>query len=133
MAPRLTKNVYFSIDDTQFQAEVDEVTVSFPKPIVWRSADGTTVASDTPAGGVTLKLKGVQDYDAVSGLSNFLFDNQGGQATVLFCPNAAGDAWFTVDIIVAGGQIGGPLNQFGTIDLTFDCVGAVDTASEPTP
>jgi hypothetical protein len=131
MTARLLKSVFFSIDDNEFQDQVDDVNCVPGKPVTWRGLDPAAIAADTPVGETKFNIKGIQDYETVGSLSVYLQTHAGEIKTVIYSPRAAGTAYYTVDVVIAAPQIGGALNLFGKVDLQLECATEPATTEAP--
>lgn len=131
MAPRMQKSIFFTIEETEYQALVSSSEINSPKPVTWRGGDPAVVFSDVPDEGTQLVLTGVQDWEDAAGLCNYLRVNAGTQADIVFSPRSAGQAYFAVTAILQAPPIGGKMNVFNEWSLTMDCVSAVVPGPAP--
>lgn len=78
-------------------------------------------------GGHQLTFEFADDYDTVSSLWNFLFDNNGEPATITFRPKVGGQA-FQVTATLKSAGIGGTTREVATSSVTLACSAPVKVA-----
>lgn len=131
--PRLIKNLYLRVGTDTFSALITNVNATSPAPIEIVGGTDDAVFADVPSGGRKLNIQGIQDWETVGSLCNFLLENEGETAAVLFSPREAGGAFFACDVTLYAPTIGGQRNTFGTFQLALPILGLVTTAAAPTP
>lgn len=131
--PRLIKNLYLDIDGDNYAALVTNVNATSPAAIEIVGGTDDAVWADVPSGGRKLNITGIQDWEAEDSLCNYLLENEGETAEVLFSPRTAGGAFFSCEVTLSAPVIGGQRNTHGTFQLALPILGAITTAAAPTP
>lgn len=127
-APFVLKDAVFQVGTDSYEAHVSSVkfvpaqgTVSF-QPI---TPAGTFTDTTSPTWTCTITY--AQDWTTLNSLAQYLMTNAGTKKTVVFKPQGAtgaGKPIFTVDLMIAPGDIGGDVNTVQTATVTMGCVGA---------
>jgi hypothetical protein len=131
--PRLIKNLHLDIDGDTYQALVTDVHATSPAPVEIIGGTDDAVFADVPAGGRKLNISGIQDWETENSLCNYLLENEGEIADVVFSPRAGG-AYFACQVVLYAPTIGGQRNTHGTFQLALPIVGGgVTPTTAPTP
>jgi hypothetical protein len=127
VAPFVLKDVSLKIDVDNYEHHVSQVEfVPTQNTVTWKGLNPAAVFTDSGAPTWVCTLAYAQDWETADSLSQYLMDHAGEKVTATFAPlgAAAGQAFFTADIILAPGNIGGTVDgvAVATVSLGVDGV-----------
>lgn len=117
--PFVLKDVNFNVADDDFAAHVSQVEFTpTASAINWKGLTPSAVFSDVTTATWVCTLAFAQDWSA-TGLSTYLYNNEGKTVEVAFRPKNGVGPSFTADVIITPGAIGGTVDTvaIGTVSL----------------
>lgn len=134
--PLLLKDVVLSLDadaggvgtPVDFAVELTQVEFTpsaSQQTLRTLSPDG--VYTETSQATWTCTLGYVQDWDATTSLSRFLFDNEGKEVPVIFEPRSGTGTRWSATLVITPGAIGGQVDAWAQTSVTLGVKG------RPTP
>ena len=132
--PLVLENATLKIDVDNYEAAVAEVAIVPTTPrssVSFKGIDGGTYNKPTQgASEWVCNLTYAQDWAEPTSLSNYLLEHEGETVPAVFVPEAgSGLPSFPVDLTVAPGQIGGPVDQVLTASVSLGCTKPVKGAT----
>jgi len=127
IAPFVLKDASFVVDADNYETNVSQVEfTATTSQVEWKGLTPTAVFTDSGAPTWACVLSYAQDWTTPDSLSQYLMDHQGEKVTAVFGPQGAvaGDAIFTVDLIIQAGPIGGSEGAVAVGSVTLGCDGA---------
>lgn len=127
LQPFLMRDVLLKISTTDtvpvevgdFEKHVSQVQFDPSSSTVnWKGLTPTSGYTFGTTATWTCTLTYAQDWETVSSLSRYLFENEGVELTAVFEPVKGGPS-VTATIIAAPGSIGGTVDQVGTATVTL--------------
>lgn len=126
-APFVLKDAVLTIDADSYEAHVSSVLFTpSSSTVTWQGITPSATFTDSTTPTWTCTIAYAQDWTTPNSLSQYLMDNAGAKKTVVFKPLGAttGDPTFTVEVFIAPGPVGGPVNTVQTGSVTLGCNGA---------
>ena len=127
--PKPTTHISLKIGTTEYNAQVTGVTIT-PQPQTVSKRGGAPDAhyEATVPGGWQISIPVIHDWEDTTALCNYLLENEGETATIVYKPLLAGDAEFTVVVpSLIAPAIGGPVNDYNESTVTMGCSKPVKT------
>lgn len=121
--PIVLRDVLLSIAADDYEKHVSGVTITpATGSVTWNGLSPDATFTFPTATTWALQLDYAQDWDTVSSLSRYLFDNEGAEVTMTFEPERGGLGW-EVDVFIVPGSIGGQVNAVATATVTLGVTG----------
>lgn len=126
LEPLVLKNATLKIDVDNYEAAVAEVAFVPTTPrssVSFKGIDGGAYSKATQgASEWVCNMTYAQDWAEPASLSNYLLEAEGTTVPAVFVPEAgSGMPSFSVDLTVAPGQIGGPVDAVLTSTVSLGC------------
>lgn len=120
---RMIQAIYLKVGATAYSGLASEVKVPGVPAEVWEGSTDDNLVADVPVGKRQLTLTARQDWEDPTGLCQFLADQEGQSAAVVYSlnPTAETPAYFTVDAVLSAPDQGGKLNSYGEFTISFPC------------
>lgn len=119
--PFVLKDVIFEVATDDYAAHVSQVEFTpSASAVTWKGLTPSSVFSDQTTATWACTLSFAQDW-AETGLSRYLFDNEGEEVAVTFSPRNATGPSFAADLIITPGAIGGTVDSVATATVTLGC------------
>jgi hypothetical protein len=129
ISPKPTTHIKVTIGTDEYQTQVTSFAVTpQPQQVSIRGGAPDAHYEASVPGGWQLAIGVIQDWETLTSLCNFLLENEGEEATIVYKPINAGDAEFTVVVpSLIAPAIGGPVNQYNESTVTMGCSKPVKT------
>lgn len=126
VSPFVLKDVLLTVGADDYAAHVDTFTlVPTRQSVTWQGLSPDAKFTDQTAPTWAAQLQWAQDWTTTDSLARYALANEGQTKTVKFQPKkGTGLPSFTVDCIIAAGQIGGQGQQVQTASVTWGIDGA---------
>lgn len=121
--PIVLRDVLLSIAADDYEKHVSGVTITpTTGSVTWNGLNPDAAFNFPTTTTWALQLDYAQDWETVSSLSEYLFENEGEQVTMTFEPVKGGTGW-EVDAVIVPGSIGGQVNAVATATVTLGVTG----------
>jgi hypothetical protein len=129
-SPLFMKDVIFTVDGTDYQAELSSVLFeASSSQVEWKGLTPTSKFTESTPPSYTCKVKLAQDWDDAASFANFIYANNGQTVSATFQPKATGTASFAADLSIVDGPIGGDVDAFAESEITFGSTRPVKTTT----
>lgn len=131
--PLYMKKSSFKLGNDAYEGQVSQVQfVPSSTSAEWKGLDGNAYTNNSTATW-TVSMTLIQNWNDLTSLSNYLFDNEGNVVTATFIPENPTDAPFTAEVVLTPGAIGGSVDAWAESTVTLSCVGRPTRGAIPTP
>lgn len=120
---RMIQSIYLKVADQVYSGLASAVKVPGVPAEVWQGSTDDNVVADVPVGKRQLSITARQDWELPAGLCQYLADNEGETATVVYSlnPTGAAPAYFQVEAVLSSPDQGGELNAYGEFTIALPC------------
>lgn len=123
MTNRMTTAIYLKVGTEIASQLVSEISVPGVDPTVWAGSTDTNMVADVPVGQRKVTITAREDWEDVTGLCQFLSDNEGEPVTIIYAanPQATTPAYFEVTATATTPGQNVKLNQYGEFTINLPC------------
>lgn len=117
--PFVLKDVLFNVAEDDYAAHVSQVEMTpASSAVTWKGLSPEAMFTDVTTATWVCTLSFAQDW-STTGLSTYLFNNEGKTVAVEFKPKNSTGPTFTANVIITPGAIGGTVDAVavGTVSL----------------